>query len=239
MGADQDTTGTQLHVGVHNKKPFMGFLGRDIGGTKEVPIGSWVNLTYTYDPVAQKGSLYLNGSLDKALAQKPYAGPLETIGDAPLLNHGSYSLDEAVVAQSCFTPNMVHQLSEKGLESFRQGDYTSDWRALNGAPQTLDATADIPDGSTITVVVETGDQDGKAIGSSKIELKPGKQSYPLTGLTAGAQVRLRVQIASTVWGASPVLRAATITGGNKQTWSTPVDWARGQLPASLTGNFGQ
>ncbi len=240
MGADQDTTGTQLHVGIHNKKPFMGFLSRDISGAKEVPLGTWINLSYTYDPLAEKGSLYLNGSLDKSIAQKPYTGPLEMIGDAPVLEHGNYALGQTVVTQSCLTPQMIHQLSEKGFESLRQGDYTSQWRTFSGTPATLDATADVPDGSSITVTVETGSADGKTLSSAKVELKAGQQTYPLSGLTAGTQVRLRVQVSSTAWSVAPVLRAATITGdGGKQKWSTPNEWAQGQLSPSLVTGFSQ
>jgi len=240
MGADQDNTGTQLHVGVHNKKPFMGFLGRDITGGKQVPVGSWVNLTYTYDPLAEKGSLYLNGSLDKSTAQKPYAGPLETIGDAPLLDHGSYALDEVVVVQSCLSPQMVRQLSEQGLESLRHGNYSSQWQALSGSPQTLDVIPEIPAGTKISVTVETANKDGKVLGSSAVDLVDGKQSYPLSGVQAGDQVRLRVQLSSTVWGASPVLRSATVTGAaGKQTWSTPHEWAKGNADSTLIMNCGQ
>jgi hypothetical protein len=240
MGADQDQTGTQLHVGVHNKKMMLGFFGRDISGAKEVPLGQWVNLAYTYDPVAQKGSVYLNGSLDKSVAQKPYTGPLETIGDAPILSHGSYALDEAVVIQSCLSPQLVHQLSDKGLESLRSGDYTSQWRSFAGTPQTLDAVADVPDGTTLKVTVDIGDKDGKTLASCPLDMKPGAQSYPLSGLAAGDQVRLRVQVESTNWGASPVLRSATVTGDNvKQKWSTPSEWAQGQLSPTLVSDFGQ
>lgn len=239
MGADQDATGTQLRVGIQNKKPIMDFQGREINGAKEVPIGDWVNLTYTYDPIALKGSVYVNGSLDKAVAQKPYTGPLETIGDAPSLAHGSYALDEIVVIQSCLSQQMVHQLAKDGLESLRSGDYTSQWRASTDAPQTLDVVADLPDGSKITVTVDTGDKDGKTLSSCKVDLVAGQSSYPLTGLQAGDQVRLRVQIAGTSWGTSPVLRAATLTGTGKLKWSTPNEWAQGQLSTSLVSGFGQ
>jgi beta-glucosidase len=240
MGADQDNTGTQLHAGIQNKKLFMGFLSRDISGSKEVPLGTWVNLTYTYDPLEEKGSIYLNGSLDKSTAQKPYAGPLETIGDAPILGHGSYALDEAVVIQGCLTPQMVRQLSDQGLESLRHGGYTSQWQARSGSPQTLDVSADIPAGTKISVTVETADKDGKIRGSGAVDLVEGQKSYPLSEVQAGDQVRLRVQLSSTAWGASPILRSATVTGASgKQTWTTPREWSQGKADAALITNYGQ
>jgi beta-glucosidase len=239
MGADQDNTGTTLHVGVHNKKAFMGFLGRDIEGKKNVPLGQWVNLTYTYDPEAEKGSLYIDGALDRAVDQKPYTGPLETIGDAPMLKHGSYALDDAVVVQSCLAPTLVKLLSGKGLESLRSGDYVSAWSTFAAAPTQLVATADVPAGSQIEVTVETG-TDGKAAGSTKIELKPGQQTYPLDGLTAGTQVRIHVALSSTDWKALPVLRSAVLTGtGATQRWATPTQWSAGQTSPSLITNYGQ
>jgi hypothetical protein len=240
MGADQDNTGTVLQVGVKNQMLFMGFLGRDISGKKTVPLGKWVNLTYTYNPVAETGSLYLDGSLDQAAPQKTYTGPLETIGDAPMLAQGAYALDEPVVIQSCLTAPMVHQLAAKGLESLREGDYTSAWRTLGGAPQSLASTAEIPEGTAITVTVETGDKDGKVLSSGKVMLKDGAQSYPLSGLTAGDQVRLRVQLSNQGWGPSPVLRAVAITADSgREKWSTPVEWEQGQLSPSMVGDFGQ
>jgi beta-glucosidase len=239
MGADQDTSGTQLHAGLHDKKPALDFFGRDIGGSKEVPLGTWVNLTYVYDTSIQKGSMFINGQLDKQYAQKPYAGPLETIGDAPAMNHGNFTMDETVVILGALTPSQIRQLSEKGLESLRDGSYTSDWRSMTAAPTSLDVAADIPDGATIKVTIETGDASGKSTGSTSVDLKAGQTSYPLSGLTADTQVRLKVNLATTTWGTAPVLRAATITGGGKQSWSTPSDWSKGVLPNSLIGNFAQ
>jgi beta-glucosidase len=239
MGADQDTSGTTLHAGIHNNKPFLGFFGRDIQGDKSVPPGDWVNLTYTYDPQAEIGALYINGTLDKSESQKPYAGPLSSIGDAPILQHGNYLLDNVVVTQSCFTPAMVRLLSDKGFESFLQGEYTSDWHAFDGAPETLDAFADIPEGAHITVIVETGDKSGKVVGSATAQLKPGQQSYPLPNLQSGQQIRIRAQLLTTGWGGGPVLRSVTLQGGRGGNlhWSAPDDWSKGNASDSLISNY--
>jgi hypothetical protein len=239
MGADQDSTGTQLHVGVHNKKAFMGFMGRDIHGDKDVPVGPWVNLSYTYDPQKLKGSLYIDGRLDKSVDQEPYAGPLETIGDAPLLSHGSYALEDPVVIQSCLTPQAIQSLASKGFDSLRRGGYVSAWRPLTGAPTTLSAAAEMPPGSQITVTVETADAAGKATGSAKVALQEGQQRYPLTGLNAGAQVRLRIQLSAADWKNFPVLRSAALSGGASQRWSTPRDWSQGSADPSLVTDYSQ
>jgi beta-glucosidase len=239
MGADQDNTGTLLHVGVEGKKLFMGFFGRDIKGDKDVPLGEWVNLTYTYDPKTMKGSLYLNGELDRMMDQKPYAGPLETIGGAPILDHGSYALQEAVVAQSCFDATMIHLLADKGFESLRTGEYTSSWRPFNTA-QKLEVVSDIDSGSTLSVIVESGDKDGNVVGSRTIEIKPGQSTYSLAGLAVGSQIRARAEIACTDWDGAPILRAMILSGpGGEQRWATPNDWASGKATPGLITTYGQ
>ena len=240
MGADQDNTGTQLHAGLHGGKMFMDFLGRELKGSKVIPTGTWVNLTYTYDPDALKGSLYLNGSLDKAGDQKPYTGPLETIGAAPFLSHGKFALGKVSVIQGCLTPRMVQLLASKGMESLQSGSYVSAWRSFAGAPATMTATTDLPSGSKATATIETADQDGKALGSAKVTLQAGQHQYPLPGLTAGSQVRVHVQLDSGDWKASPVLRSVEIAGsGSPLRWSTPHDWAQGTAAPSLVTDYGQ
>ena len=238
MGADQGTTGTQLQVGIHNGKLFMGFHGREVVGKQDVPAGNWVNLTYTYNPVLARGSVYINGAIDGSLALEPYAGPLETIGDAPELEHGSYALDEVVVVQSALTPQMVRMLYEEGLESFRQGEYISRWRTWSGSIQTLQAVADIPDGSNVSVIVEAADKDGKILGSSKIDLKPGQSTYPLQGPNEAEQIRLRVQLSGKGWRASPILRAIYATGeSSHRLWVTPNDWSGGNVGPGLATRY--
>jgi beta-glucosidase len=239
MGADQDSTGTTLHVGVEGRKLFMGFFGRDIKGDRDVPLHEWTNLTYTYDPKAMKGSLYLNGDLDRTIDQKPYAGPLETIGGAPILNHGSYALQDAVVVQTCLDAGMVRLLSDKGFEALRQGEYTSAWRPL-GRVNKLDVTAEIPEGSAMSVIVETGDKDGKVVGSSTVDLKPGQSTYTIPSLAGGDQVRVRTDISGTNWTSAPILRAVVLSGPDgKQRWATPNDWAGGNATPGLMTNYGQ
>jgi hypothetical protein len=239
MGADQDSTGTTLQVGVQGKKLFMGFFGRDIKGDKDVPLNEWVNLTYTYDPAAMKGSLYLNGDLDRTLDQNPYAGPLQTIGGAPILDHGNYALQDAVVVQACLDAGMVRLLSDQGLESLRQGEYTSAWRPLSGANR-LEVSAEIPAGSAVSIIVETGDQNGTVVGSSTVNLKSGQSMCLLPALAGGVQVRVRAGLSSTDWASAPILRAVVLSGpGGKQGWATPNDWAGGKATPALMTNYGQ
>jgi uncharacterized protein (UPF0147 family) len=234
MGADQDSTGTVLQVGVRDKKPFMGFFGRDINGNKEVPLNEWVSLTYVYDAQILKGTFYINGNKDKEDNQKPYTGPLETIGDAPMLKHGSYLLDEALVVQDAMPPRMVKQLAEKGVESLRQGEYTSDWRQADEV-KSLDAVAEIPQGTAISVTVEIG-KDGKATSSSTVKLTNGKQSYQLSGLKKDEQVRVKVKLENNGWGANPVLRTAVV---GSQKWSSSSDWGKGTADGNIITNAGQ
>jgi beta-glucosidase len=245
MGADQDNSGTELSAGLHNGKLYMSLHGRQIEGRRDVPVGSWVNVTYTYDADSQQAELYLNGVPDRPASMAPYTGPLQTIGDAPELGHGSYSLDDAVVARTAFTREMVRRLYDKGIDSFRQGDFVSGWRAAKGSLSSLEAVAEIPEGDRMTVIVEMGDKTGKVLRSSQIELRPGTASHPLRGLQhasadATEQIRIRVQFSATLWGRSPFLRAVTLSGGDGLLhWTTAKNWSDGQLEPSLAVDTGE
>jgi len=210
MGADQDNTGTVLDAGIRNKKLFLGFHGRDMIGNREVPKGSWVNVTYAYDASLQKAYLYLDGSLDKAGNLASYTGPLETIGDAPTLQHGRYTLDDAVVTLGCLSPELVKVLVQNGYDALLRGGYTSAWRPNGSRVQRLEAVTEIRAGSKLSVVVETGDRSGKVLGSQTIELEPGKHDYSLKNVKAGDRIRIHAQLTSSTDGQSPVLRSVNI-----------------------------
>jgi beta-glucosidase len=237
MGADQDNTGTILDAGIRNQKLFLGFHGRDIFGNKDVPKGSWVNVTYVYDAAIQKASLYLNGSLDKAGNQASYTGPLETIGDAPTLQHGRYTLDDVVVTQDCLSPELVRLLFQNGYDALLQGSYTSAWRPYEDGAQRLEAVAEMPTGGKLSLTMETGDKAGKVLNSQTIELRPGKHVYSLKSTKPGNQIRFRAQLAASTDGQSPVLRAVSVVGGNRtQRWSTPSEWGGGTAEKSVAVN---
>lgn len=245
MGADQDNTGTQLSAGVHLGRLYMDFKGRQIAGRRDVPTGSWINLTYTYDAATKQAAVYLNGELDRTATVAPYAGPLETIGDAPGLAHGSYLLDEAVITRTAFTPAMARRFYDQGLDSFRQGEFVSAWRPVGGNLTSLQAVAEIPEDSSVAVIVEAGDRDGKVLRSSRIEIQSGRKTHPLSGLdglsaSAGEQVRIRVQFSSRQWGRSPLLRAVTLSSeGGEVHWNTPKNWREGQFEPSLAMDSGE
>jgi hypothetical protein len=237
MGADQDNTGTILDAGIRNQKLFLGFHGRDILGNKDVPKGSWVNVTYVYDAAIQKASLYLNGSLDKAGNQASYTGPLETIGDAQTLQHGRYTLDDVVVTQDCLSPELVRLLFQNGYDALLQGSYTSAWRPYEDGAQRLEAVAEMPTGGKLSLTVETGDKAGKVLNSQTIELRTGKHVYSLKSTKPGNQIRFRAQLAASTDGQSPVLRAVSVVGANRtQRWSTPSEWGGGTAEKSVAVN---
>jgi hypothetical protein len=237
MGADQDNTGTVLNAGIHNKKLFLGFQGRDVAGNKEIPTGSWVNLTYTYDAALRKSALYLDGILDKAANQEPYAGPLDTVGDSSTLQHGRYAMDDVVVAQSCFPPELVGMLVRNGFDSLRQGEYTSEWRPYTGPVRDLETTAEIPEGSKLAVTIETGDKAGNVMSSVTVDLTAGHQAFPVMAVKAGEQVRIRAQVVGTRNGQSPVLRAVRFSGANgPEQWSFTKDWNAGSAGNSIVIN---
>ena len=190
MGADQDTTGTILDAGIRNKKLFLGFHGRDVLGNKDVPTGTWVNVTYAYDADLQKGFLYMNGSLDKSGNQASYTGPLETIGDAPTLQHGRYTMDDVVVTQDCLSPELVALLVHDGYDALLHGSYTSAWRPYTDSVQSLEAVTEMPAGGKLSLIVETGDKTGNVLNSQTVELGPGKRAYPLKTAKTGDRIQI-------------------------------------------------
>jgi len=237
MGADQDSTGTVLNAGIKHKKLFFGFQGRDVAGNREVPTESWVNLTYAYDAVLRKTFLYLNGVLDKTANQEPYIGPLETIGDAPSLQHGRYSMDEIAITQSCLSPELVALLVQDGFDSLRKGEYSSAWRSYAGTARELEATTEAPEGSKLSLTIESGDKNGNVLSSTTLDLITGTKRYPVRELKTGDQVRIRVQVVAARNGQSPVLRSVGLSGTNASVrWSTPSDWSTGKADKSVMVN---
>ena len=235
MGADVDITGTILSAGVTGQNLLLGFQGRDVKGNAKLATGKWVHVAYTYDAENELGSVYIDGKLDKSAPQKPYAGPLETIGASPSNNHGKFSMDEVLVARSCLNKSAIQELANKGLNAMQSGELTTDWAPISGAPAALQTFANIPANCSITVVAEVGNDSGKIIDSKTIELKTGTQDISLAGLKAGTQLRLRVKLNATKAGALPVLQTATISSGGKVTrWSTTNEWQKSTYSGSLT-----
>jgi beta-glucosidase len=237
MGADQDNTGTILDAGIRNQKLFLGFHGRDLQGSQDVPLGTWVHVTYTYDAVLQKASLYLNGSLDRTGNQASYTGPLETIGDAPTLQHGRYTMDDVIVTQDCLSPELVRLLFQKGYDALLRGSFISGWRPYEEGVQSVEAATEMEPGSKLSLIVETGDAAGKVLDSKTIELGPGKHVYPLKLAKPGEQIRFRALLTASADGQSPVLRAVCLAGPRKtERWSTPSEWDGGTAEKSVAVN---
>jgi beta-glucosidase len=237
MGADQDNTGTILDAGIRNKKMFLGFRGREILGNKDVPKGAWVNVTYAYDAALQKASLYLNRSLDKAGSLASYTGPLETIGDAPTLQHGRYTMDDVVVTQDCLSPELVGLLFHDGYDALLKGSYTSTWRPYEESVQSMETVTEMPAGSKLALIVETGDKAGKVLNTQTIELEHGKHVYSLKGTKPSDQIRVRAQLTASADGQSPVLRAVSLVGANRaERWSAPSEWGEGTAQKSVAVN---
>ena len=228
MGADQDNTGTVLSAGLHNGRLFLGFQGREATGVKTVPLGSWVNVTYVYDASLHKAFFYLNGNLDRAVDLDPYTGPLETIGDAPALQHGEFDMDDITVVESVLAPKLVQVLWQNGFDALREGEYVSGWQSYTGVLDHLGSSAEIPQGSSLTLTVEVGDGKGAVLGSETLTLKPGSESYALKTLKTGTQVRLRIKIAANAAVQSPVLRVVSLSGpAGSVRWNTPKEWLVG------------
>lgn len=157
---------------------------------------------------------------------EPYTGPLETIGDAPALQHGEFAMDDIVVAGSALAPKLVQVLSQSGFDALREGEYVSGWQSYAGALDHLSSSAEIPQGGSLTLTVEVGDGNGAILGSQTLTLKPGSESYGLKTLKVGSQVRLHIKIASNAAVQSPVLRAVSLSGpAGAVRWHTPKEWS--------------
>jgi len=227
MGANVDVKGTGLAAAVFNEKMMLTFRDITTQGNARPPIGKWTHLAFTYDADQRKGSLYLDGNLETTKPQEPYTGPLEMIGSAPELLHGVFAMDEVLVTLGAMGPKAVKELARKGVETMRKGELTTDWHPFTGAVNALQSFADIPAGSSIKVTVDCGDKAGKVLDSKTVELKPGEQNLSLNGLPSGTQIRLRIEIASQQWNASPVLQAVVLSGPGATTrWSTVNDWRK-------------
>ena len=231
MGADVDITGTSLAAGVSAGKPSLSFKNRDINGRNNMSLDSWVHVAYTYDPHAGQGAVYINGKLDRASAQKPYAGPLDMIGGALGFEHGKFAIDDVLITRNSMGPNAIAELATKGVSALQKAELITNWQPVKGPLKTLKTWADIPAGSSITVMAESAAKDGSVIDSDTFKLISGAQSISLAKLKAGAQVRLRVQLSSGGWKATPVLQ--TILIDEHIRWSTKEEWQKGMASGGL------
>jgi len=228
MGADVDTTGTGLAAGVSGENPLLSFWDRDVRGSGKISTGNWVHVAYTYDADAERGSVYINGKLDKAQSQKANAGPLEMIGGSLRFNHGKYALADVLVTRNCLEPKVIRELADKGVEALRSGQITTEWRPFSPPPTKLETWADIPAGGSIKVAIESSNIQGNGVIAKEVELKSGSQTISLTDFKAGAQVRLRVKLTNSKWGSVPALQTAILSGnGEALRWSTTKEWQAG------------
>jgi hypothetical protein len=143
-------------------------------------------------------------------------------------------MEEVLVARTCLAPAIIRELMTGGVEALRTGQITTDWRPLATAPGTLDTWAVIPDGSTITLTIESGDPTGSVVYSRTMELKTGAQSISLADFPAGTQVRLRARLMENKWGAVPIIQTAILNAaGESPRWSTTKEWRAGSSAAAL------
>jgi len=228
MGADIDITGTVLIAGIQDETLQLSFQDRDIKGGKKIPTGKWTHIAYTYNPELETGSVYINGKLDKTAPQKTYAGPLDMIGSALKSNHGKFLMDEVLVTKSTLGPDVIKELAEKGMEALHTGTMITEWRPLTSVISNLQTWSEIPENSSISVTVESGDNAGNVVNSKTIALKSDLQNNILEDIKPGDRVRLRVQLTTTKWGTMPVLQTAVLSGTTESLkWSTSEEWQKG------------
>ncbi|GGB02285.1 glycoside hydrolase family 3 N-terminal domain-containing protein [Puia dinghuensis] len=235
MGADVDNTGTVLAAGVQNEALLLSFQDRDLKGNARVPTGQWVHLAYTYDAENNKGTLYINGRLDKSAAQKAYAGPLDIIGGAPRFGHGRFAMDEVLVARNCLSPSTIKELCEKGIGGLRNGEVVTEWRDIKTAISTLRYNASVPKKSSAVLTIETEGEDHRPLASRIIPLKDGEQSLALEGLK-GARVRIKITLSAADWTATPAVQTVVLTGtdGDLARWSVTNEWKKATISGGLT-----
>jgi hypothetical protein len=146
-------------------------------------------------------------------------------------------MDDVIVTEDCLSPELVGLLVHDGYDSLLRGSYTSSWRPYEDSVQSVDAVAEIPAGSKLSLIVETGDKSGKVLNSQRIELGPGKHVYPLKSTKTGDQIRFGAYLTASTDGQSPVLRAVSLVGANRtDRWSTPSEWEVGTAEKSVAVN---
>jgi len=234
MGADVDNTGTKLSAGVSDDHLFLSFLGRDIKGNAAIPVDKWVHLAYTYDPVTETGSLYINGKLDKQAAQKPYAGPLEKIGGISLAPQSRLLVTNLFVSGSCLGANAIAVLAGKGIESLASGELVTDWQELRFVPNEIKTVATAPAGTEITLEVEAGDANGQVIWQKNFKVGDGESKFNLTVPSNVGKFRLKVRLGRSNFDKFPVIQTAIISGEGKSIrWSTVKEWTKSTSSGSL------
>jgi tetrahydromethanopterin S-methyltransferase subunit F len=149
-------------------------------------------------------------------------------------NHGKYALDEALVSRDCLKAPAIQELADKGVEALKNGQIITEWRPISSFPTTLETWTEIPTGSSITVTVESADTNREIVFTRNVELKSGNQKTSLTGLKAGTQVRLRIQLMENKWGSVPVMQTAILNQKEEALrWSTSKDWQKGTVSNGL------
>jgi hypothetical protein len=146
-------------------------------------------------------------------------------------------MDDVVITQDCLSPELVRLLFHDGYDALLQGSYTSAWRPYEDSIHSLEVVTEMPAGSKLSLIVETGDMSGKILNSQTIELEPGKYVYSLKSTKTGDQIRFRAQVTASTDGQSPVLRAVSLVGANRtERWSTPSQWDGGTAEESVAVN---
>jgi len=200
----------------------------------------WVHIVYTYNAGKAVGALYTDGVLDKSGPQQPYAGQLGTIGTAPHSLHGKFAMEDVLVIRSCLDSGAIEELYQKGVASLRSGILTTEWRPSAAAIRAVRSWAEIPPGSRIRIILESGDQDGVVLDSTSFELKNGMDSVSLKGKrwTTGNRIRARIQIFSQDWNAAPVLQTLLLESAENPPlrWSTQAEWKKGMASGGIRSN---
>jgi len=239
MGADQDSAGTVLNAGIRNKKLFLSFQDRELTGSRDIPLGSWIQVAYVYDAAGKVGSLYINGNLDKTGKLDSYTGPLESIGDAPTLRHGNYSLDDVFVVENALSLPLIQTLYHGKPKALTHGTYTSAWKTVAGKFDEVTVVAERPAGTVLEITIESRNGSGEISTSKTIEASDGRRTYKLEGISAGDAVRVRAEFHASARGVSPTLRAVSLEAGvgpPVADWSKPQDWTSGAADKSLSLN---
>jgi beta-glucosidase len=142
-----------------------------------------------------------------------------------------------IITQDCLSPELVALLFRDGYDALLHGSYTSAWRPYEDSVQNLEAVTEMPAGSKLSSILETGDKAGNVLNSQTVELGPAKQAYPLKSSKTGDRIRFRAQISASTDGQSPVLRAVSLTGTKgAERWSTPSEWGAGTAEKSISVN---
>lgn len=110
------------------------------------------------------------------------------------------------------------------------GTHTTEWVAIDAAPEALGYTATLAGKAGAKATVETSDDAKKVKKSATFALQPGQQSVSLKPLGKARYVRIVTRLDSDLNASQssiPVVHEYLLRAGGEKRWNTLADWNKG------------